>query len=716
MFKNMKIGVKILLVVLVMSLGTLLVVFTNSYMSMGSLSDEFQRTNITLGLTASDNSREALQDQAEEYLGRIAQKQAQYSNMQLQEISRMVTSLAGYVEYLYGNADRFEGRELPLPDETEDGVASSKYMLAPGVKKTASVDREVELLSLCEAAFGPELADNEMLDNIYVGTESGISYRYSSSNLYNPDYDPRERDWYIKAAENPGKTVWLDTYLDSYGNTCITSSRAFLDENGQLAGVVASDVKLQDLLDEITSAKIGQTGYAFVIDKAGTLIAHPQYFEDGFQEDIRAHVEENGQSDNLETMIQANAGLVGLTLDGVDSYVAWSALKETGWRLCISVNKDEVIQPAVETKATIDDMTDEAQTLTQNMLSNVMKRFIIFFAAVGIVVIILAFAVSGSITRPVQKLARNVELIGKGELDRKVEVESGDEIGNLATAFNQMLDDLNDHIKQITDITAEKERIGAELDVATHIQSSMLPCIFPAFPERNEIDIYATMNTAKEVGGDFYDFFLVDDSHLAIVMADVSGKGVPAALFMVISKTLIKDHTTPDRDLGDVFMEVNRLLCQGNGEDMFVTAFEGVLDLRTGQFNFVNAGHEMPFIRRNGTYKPEKIRAGFVLAGMETTRYRMGSFQLEPGDALFQYTDGITEATNAHNELYGMERLEAILNANADAAPDRLLPAIKADIDAFVGDAPQFDDITMLCLEFKEKMTDTPAVDQAEAV
>ncbi len=246
---------------------------------------------------------------------------------------------------------------------------------------------------------------------------------------------------------------------------------------------------------------------------------------------------------------------------------------------------------------------------------------------------------------------------------------------------------------------------AAELNVATNIQKSMLPCIFPAFEDRDEIDIYATMDPAKEVGGDFYDFFMVDERHLAIVMADVSGKGVPAALFMVIGKTLIKDHSTPGRDLGEVFSEVNNLLCESNSEGLFITAFEGVLDMVTGEFNFVNAGHEMPFIcKAGGDFEPYKIRPGFVLAGMENIRYRAGSMMLEPGDKIFQYTDGVTEATNAANELYGMERLGKVLNRVKAGAPGEILPAVKADIDAFVAEAPQFDDITMLCLEYRKRM------------
>ena len=287
----------------------------------------------------------------------------------------------------------------------------------------------------------------------------------------------------------------------------------------------------------------------------------------------------------------------------------------------------------------------------------------------------------------------------------ELKIKTGDEIEQLCVSLKTMEKDINDHIENLRTVTAEKERIGAELDVAKHIQASMLPCIFPAFPDRSEIDIYATMEPAKEVGGDFYDFFMVDERHLAIVMADVSGKGVPAALFMVIGKTLIKDHTTPGRDLGKVFTEVNQLLCESNSEELFITAFEGVLDLVTGEFVYVNAGHEMPFIcKAGGNFEPYKIRAAFVLAGMEGMKYRAGSMMLEPGDKIFQYTDGVTEATNVNNELYGMERLGTILNKVKNGTPHDILPAVKKDIDEFVGEAPQFDDITMLCLEYKTKM------------
>ena len=306
---------------------------------------------------------------------------------------------------------------------------------------------------------------------------------------------------------------------------------------------------------------------------------------------------------------------------------------------------------------------------------------------------------------PVQQLSEAalnmVEHLEDGNSPELV-VKHDDELRELADSFATMYREVGAYIAKLETVTAEKERIGAELDVAAKIQSSMLPCIFPAFPDRNDFDIYATMDPAKEVGGDFYDFFMVDADHLAFVVADVSGKGVPAALFMVIGKTLIKDHTGLHDDLGEVFTEVNNILCASNSEEMFITAFEGVLNLKTGELRYVNAGHEIPFLcRKGGVFEPFKVRAGFVLAGMQGIRYRAGSIQLEPGDKVFQYSDGIPEAINSEKVPYSMKRLESVLAKNSEKAPSELLPLVKADVDAFVGDADQFDDITMLCIEFK---------------
>ncbi len=284
--------------------------------------------------------------------------------------------------------------------------------------------------------------------------------------------------------------------------------------------------------------------------------------------------------------------------------------------------------------------------------------------------------------------------------DFKTEIHTGDELEDLSDAFRYMVVELNEYIQDLSRVTAEKERIGAELDVARHIQASMLPCIFPAFPERHEFDIYASMTPAKEVGGDFYDFFLVDDDHLAMVMADVSGKGVPAALFMMISKTLLKSAVQSGLSPGAVLEKVNNQLCENNDAEMFVTVWLGILEISTGKMKCANAGHEYPAImRRDGAFQLFKDKHGLVLAGMEGARYREYALELNEGDRLFVYTDGVPEATNADTVLYGTDRMLRALNEAKGSSCRGLLEALHRDVDAFVGAADQFDDITMLCIE-----------------
>ncbi len=281
--------------------------------------------------------------------------------------------------------------------------------------------------------------------------------------------------------------------------------------------------------------------------------------------------------------------------------------------------------------------------------------------------------------------------------DFKVEVHTGDELQELADSFQYMVVEMNEYIHDLNCVTAEKERISAELDVARHIQASMLPCVFPAFPERHEFDIFASMTPAKEVGGDFYDFFLVDDDHLALVMADVSGKGVPAALFMMISKTLIKSAAQNGLSPKAVLEKVNNQLCENNDAGMFVTVWLGILEMSTGILKCANAGHEYPAVMHNeGQYELFKDRHGFVLAGMEDSRYNEYDLELHVGDRLFVYTDGVPEATDANNTLYGTDRMLAALNEAKDCSCQELLKHIHESVDEFVGQADQFDDITML--------------------
>jgi sigma-B regulation protein RsbU (phosphoserine phosphatase) len=252
-------------------------------------------------------------------------------------------------------------------------------------------------------------------------------------------------------------------------------------------------------------------------------------------------------------------------------------------------------------------------------------------------------------------------------------------------------------------LAVEKERISAELGVATQIQSSMLPHIFPPFPHRKEIDIFGIMEPAKEVGGDFYDFFLIDDKKLAIVIADVSGKGVPAALFMVIAKTLLSNHAFMGKSPEEVFKTVNNILCENNDAGLFVTCFMGYLDLDTGELVSVNAGHNPPLLKHGGAYEYYKTKSSLVLAGMENTVYAESRIILKPNDVLYLYTDGVTEADNNAKKLYGEQRLLETINKNKDANIEALCAGIRRDVAIFADGARQSDDITMLAIQFNGK-------------
>lgn len=282
----------------------------------------------------------------------------------------------------------------------------------------------------------------------------------------------------------------------------------------------------------------------------------------------------------------------------------------------------------------------------------------------------------------------------------QLDIQTNDEMETLTLSIKKMEQDINQYIDNLQRVTAEKERIGAELNVARSIQASMLPCIFPPFPDREEFDIYAIMNPAKEVGGDFYDFFLVDESHLAVVMADVSGKGVPAALFMVIAKTLIKNYAQLVDEPAQVFVKANQQLCENNDAGMFVTAFMGILDLQTGMFSFVNAGHNPPLIcHAGGDYEWLTMHRGFVLAGFETTKYVTEQVQLQKGDVFFTYTDGVTEAMNPQHELFSDPKLQMTLNQTKDMSVEETLHYVRDQVSVFANGAEQADDITMLAFK-----------------
>lgn len=342
-------------------------------------------------------------------------------------------------------------------------------------------------------------------------------------------------------------------------------------------------------------------------------------------------------------------------------------------------------------------------------LDNARQTYVLHVVAVSAVMISLFLLVgslllSRGVIQPLILITNEAERFaasGVQRADTMEKVQSRNEIGVLASSVGQMELDIEKYVRDLTAVTAERERIGAELSVAFRIQSDILPAVFPAFPDRKDFDIYASMAPAREVGGDFYDFFLIDESRLGLVIADVSGKGVPAALFMMIARTLIRNHVQSGEEPADALTAVNEQLCENNKENMFVTAWLGVLDLSSGQLKFANAGHNPPLFKHgDGEYEYMRVRAGLVLAGMEGIRYRQSSVQLSRGDRIFLYTDGVTEAESQNHIFYGEERLCDVLRGLTESAPEETVAAVDADVRRFAEGAEQVDDITMMCLEY----------------
>ena len=324
--------------------------------------------------------------------------------------------------------------------------------------------------------------------------------------------------------------------------------------------------------------------------------------------------------------------------------------------------------------------------------------FAIFFATIFVLVKLL-------VVKNIRKINSSLSLITDGDLDVTIDVRDNEEFASLSDDINSTVTTLKHYIDEAA------ARFDKDLEIAKQIQRSALPSVFPPYPNRKDFSIYASMNAAKEVGGDFYDFYLVDENHLAFVIADVSGKGIPGAMFMMTSKTLIKSFAESGLPVHEVLTNVNTQLCENNEAGMFVTAWMGILDLQTGLIKFANAGHNPPLVKhKDGSYEFLKGKVNFVLAGMDMVKYKEQELQLQPGDEIYLYTDGVTEAHNINKELFGEERLLQSLNSTNGMSVEEICHKVKQDVDSYVCEAEQFDDITMLCVRFKEAVSNEVSI------
>ena len=721
----MKIGKKQIISMLAVTLVTMMLICAGLSAIITDLRGNMQKLYEDIRTDAEQTIEEGLYAQDSDSLGVLADMQMEVTDSRLRIVSDAVSQSAEYAEKLYASpSDYSSSAYSPVHLSRAPDTLSARYMFSSGVKETAELKEELALISNMEEIFAPIMKYNSrFLDNLYVGTASGIFYQYTDNNVFHENYVVTQRHWYLNSTSSPDAVMWKETEIDSYGRPCITASMAVKDPAGNIVAVVAADVNFEQMMSNVIGSGLGETGTTFLLGAERDLLAYGT-----FMEDVQAH---NGQLYNafadhfadpenvlkkIDECAYGHGEAFTAELDGSEIYMTARVIPSTGWLLCTAINAAEITEPIGKVTAQSDQLFADARKEMTDEFKGLTVKALLAMAAIALIVAVIVSFISRTISRPIISLTDTVKNTGEGDFDRKSDIDTRDEIGDLARGFNKMQDDLKRYTENLKTVTADKERIGAELNVAAQIQSDMLPQIFPPFPQKKEIDLYASMTPAKEVGGDFYDFFLIDDDHLALVIADVSGKGVPAALFMMVTKILINERSLSGDTPGEILSVVNDRICAHNDADMFVTVWLGILEISTGKITAANAGHDDPAVyRAGGEFSIVKNRHGPVIGAMSGMVYRDFTIDLKPGDKLFLYTDGVPEATDADEKMFTLDGMLKALNGAGDLQPKEILGAVWDSVCAFVGDAPQFDDLTMLCVSYlgakpNEKTLSMPAV------
>ncbi|MCL2128568.1 MAG: SpoIIE family protein phosphatase, partial [Treponema sp.] len=661
-----------------------------------------------LGNSAADISGYALEVQLTEKINRIAQDSALILDERLSKIESHTRMTADITGSLYSFSRRWSFQPLPRVRAGEIPPPEPHLYLEPGADYSR-IRAEAELAgNINEMLRQITVVDRGIATSAICG-ESGYVIAMDAFPWPLTDHFPENSGWYQKAMSSNG-LYWTDVYEDQRGRgPVITCAVPFYDSSGgspAARGVAQSTVLLSELSRMIDSTGIGRSGQLFILNSGGVKI----YSSDGA--DITLGEGGGVKGENfLESssrrvrslalsMTLGASGMTELEIDRLPVYVAYAPVQTLGWSLGVAVSVQEVSAMTMLIENQIWRITDntKAEMDRYMLLLAGLMAFLLVLTLLGITFFAIRF--TQAITGPILALNNGVHEVAGGNLEREVTIKTGDELEQLAVSFNIMTSQLRKHINEIARVTAERQRIDTELDIATRIQMGMLPDGFPPFRGRkNEFDLYAEVHPAKEVGGDFYDFFFVDDDHFAMVIADVSGKGIPAALFMTITKTIIKNRLQSGED-PELSMEIiNKQLCGNNIIDMFVTVWLCVLEISSGRLVYVNAGHNPPLVKRDGQAPAFLVSSpDLVLAGMEDTRYHSRRILLKPNDLLFLYTDGVVEAADSGGVLYGRERLRDFLDANSGLPLRELLSRLRSDLNGFASGAEQSDDITMLAI------------------
>ena len=622
-----------------------------------------------------------------------------------------VETLQAFATELFKHSDSFSAHPFYPPDKAKDGIASVQIQHETGVDpyQSESLGLVANMSEIMLAMF----QSSDKLNSCFVATPDGNilfvddrsgAYFDEQGNVY--DFAVRERPWYLQAVE-AGELIFTGVELDAFTGISGLVCAAPVYSNGKLAAVVGADIFLTSISDYVQNTS-SETGFLCVISQNGEVLFSPVR-EGTFKAELSANARDLREDENadlarfVKRALTENTELTCLTVDGKEYYLSGAPMGTVGWAVLSAVDKEVTHQPTEAMLGSFNSINGQALLTYQNAAQHSGMTFLVLTAALILLAVIGALVVAGRIVKPLEHMTQRINSLSGSDTAFEMEdvYRTNDEIEVLGEAFATLSARTRDYIARITEITAEKERIGTELALATRIQADMLPNIYPAFPERSEFDIYATMDPAREVGGDFYDFFLVDDDHLCMVIADVSGKGVPAALFMMASRIILASNAKLGKSPAEILRSTNEAICQNNREEMFVTVWLGILEISTGTLTAANAGHEYPVVKQpGGQYELVKDKHGFVIGGMDGVKYKEYQLHLEPGARVFLYTDGVPEATSAEKELFGTDRLLDALNAHADASPEQMLDYVREAVDGFVKDAEQFDDLTMLGLEY----------------
>ena len=699
---RMTVQAKILVVFLSLSMVALALVGYAAFSTMSDMGTYALASSGQLGDRAVSDSTAALESNAEASLLRLATDQADISDVVFTQVAGEMDTLAGYAATMQAGAGTPSG--LPLYSQSErpaDPNISSVYILAPGVTR-AGVQDELVALSSLDSVMRPMLASDPRIAQAYIGTGSGILYVHPWVTNISSSYDPRTRDWYVRATKT-GNISWSDPYIDAAGKgLMVTCSRPVAGSSSNRTWVVGADVTLSTINSQIINTQVGDRGYALLIDSRGNVVARPGLTsgEKGWDESFET---ENLLASNntalaavAGNMVAGKSGTARVSFEDGEKYVAYAPLKSVNWSVAVIVPVSDVIAPAEDTRSRIVTATGEAGAHINQKMDSAKTLFIVLFVLLFIMVAGLSILFARVITRPVAELRRGSEAIGAGDLAYRVKCDTGDEFEDLANSFNRMAADLKDHIDELQRTTAEKERFAKELEIAKGIQQSFLP---DSVPKIAGVEIAAKNIPALEVGGDFYDFIPLGKDRWGLVIADVSGKGVPAALFMALSRTLIRASTLANADPAVAIGHANTLICDDSKTSMFVTLFYAILDAGAMTLNYVNAGHNPPLLLKGASSDVVLLKAkGIALGVTEDVNLQSVRVDLRPGDVLVLYTDGVTEAINDREEEFGEERLLAVITENRVLPAEVILEKILAAITAFAGDRPQHDDITCMVL------------------